>query len=167
MLRTIRDKRSIVAIDPTPRGIAFVFFERAELMDWGTRTKETEDETEIAIVDRLIGGCAADILILEDPGALGCRRRESVRKALREIARHVRRRGIEVIAVSRQEVRRAWAERAMRSKEAVAQAIASEFPELLPLVPPRRKITRSEDARVNLFDALSLLLHAKGRDLTP
>jgi hypothetical protein len=50
----------------------------------------------------------------------------------------------------------AWASRGMRTKEAIAAAIAECYPLLAHFVPPPRKCPASEDARLNLFDAASL-----------
>lgn len=151
---------SILAIDPTTYGLAFVAFEGGELLDWGQRYSHREGADLVAVVDQLLDGTAADVLVLEDPDDAGCRRRERIRTALRQIAAHVRQRHIRVQRVARQDVRDRWAANGLTRKEAVAAAIAEYLPELAPQVPPKRKISRTEDGRVNLFDAASLALHA-------
>jgi hypothetical protein len=50
----------------------------------------------------------------------------------------------------------------MTRKHAVAQAIATAFPALEPLVPRPRKSYMDEVAGVQIFDAASLVLHAFG-----
>jgi hypothetical protein len=161
-MKKIKDKRSIVAIDPTSRGLAYVFFERGELLDWGHNQSALGEQSGLVALDRLLDGCAADILVLEDPEARGVRRRPRVRTLLRSMARHARRRGIGLVSVSREEVIQTWRRREATTKEAVAEALGAEFPELESLVPPRRKFTRSEALSTNIFDALSLLLHVFG-----
>jgi hypothetical protein len=47
-------------------------------------------------------------------------------------------------------------------KHAVAKGIAEDFPVLEPLVPRPRKFYMDEEARVQVFDAASLVLHAFG-----
>ena len=42
----------------------------------------------------------------------------------------------------------------------MAAAIAALFPELEPIVPRKRKVYRSEEARAEIFDAISLALRA-------
>jgi hypothetical protein len=153
----LSDRRSIVAIDATTRGLAFVFFENGELLDWGERVRSTGEE--LGAVDALIDGCAADVLVIEDPDAPGCKRRPRVRELLRQIARHARRRSVTIVLVSRAEARKAWGERGLRNKEAIAAAVATRFSELSAIVPPRRKPGWNEDPRVNIFDAASLVLH--------
>jgi hypothetical protein len=153
----INDDRAIVGIDPTPRGLAFVFFENGELLDWGTRRS---DEGDVALLDRLLNRLRADMLVLEDPDAPRCERRVRVKRALRQFKAHAESRGIEVRMVSRYAVRSEWAKRGRMRKHAVAEAIAENFPEIDILVPRVRKVYRSEEARAEIFDALSLVLYA-------
>jgi hypothetical protein len=153
-------RRSILAVDPTTYGLAFVAFERGEILDWGHRYERQEKATLVDLVDQVIDGIAADILVLEDPDDLGCRRRPRQRAFLRTLAAHARKRGIAVTLVSRSEIRQAWSERGVTTKQATAAVIGEIFPELAAYVPPPRKISATEDGRVNLFDAASLALHA-------
>jgi hypothetical protein len=153
----LSDRRSIVGIDPTTRGLAFVFFENGELLDWGERLRTRSDD-ELAIVDALLSACAADILVLEDPDAAGCKRHPRIRHLLGAIAKQTRRRGLTVALVPRAVVRSAWAARGATNKQRVAAEIASRLGELSAVVPPARKTGANEDPRVNVFDAASLVL---------
>ncbi|MCU1231003.1 MAG: hypothetical protein JWO97_3887 [Acidobacteria bacterium] len=159
-----RKARTILAIDPTTYGFAFVAFERGELLDWGHRYARRGDGSTLDFLDQLTESLAADTLVLEDADDPECARSDRVRKLLRRIATHAARRGIRVVTVSRADVRRDWRDRGLRTKEAVAEAIARDFDELAPYVPPRRKISQTEDRRVNLFDAASLALHGFRKD---
>jgi len=155
----LHDRRSIVGIDPTPRGIAFVFFELGELMDWGTFEDDPTDAAQLGLLDGILDGCAADVLVLEDADAEGSRRKPRMRHLLRLFAKHATRRGVSVVKVPRADVHQAWAKRGITTKEAVAAAIGDYFPEIAHLVPPKRKTGWNETDRVNIFDAASLVLH--------
>lgn len=155
----LRDTRSIVGIDPTPRGIAFVFFEAGELLDWGHLEGEANDEAQLALLDRVIDGCAADVLVMEDGAARGSKRKPRMRHVLRLFAAHAKKREIVVAKVARADVQAVWSDRGVTTKEATAAAIAEIIPFLRDLVPPKRKIGANEAERVNIFDALSLVLH--------
>jgi hypothetical protein len=161
-MRKIGTKRSIVAIDPTTRGMAYVFFERGELIDAGHQLADKNEQDGLAVLDRLIDGCAADVLVFEDPDAEDCHLGARLRTLLRSVERHARRRGIRTVKVSRKEVRETWVRRGFRVKEQVARALVSDFPELERYAAAERKVGRSETMRVNVFDALTLLLHAFG-----
>lgn len=153
----IADKRSILGVDPTSRGLAFVFFEDGELLDWGTRRG---DGQEVVVLARALEDLRIDVLVLENPDAQGTERRPRMRRLLRTLAASAKSRGLTVISAGRREIRRKWAAHGRTTKHAVATAIGAMFPELEPLVPKKRKVYRSEEARADIFDAMSLVLHA-------
>jgi len=153
----LADQRSIVAIDPNSRGLAFAFFEGGNLLDWGIRRN---DRKQLSALDRLVTAYKADVVVIEDPDAPRCERRSRVRRLLRTMADHLQKQGISVVRVSRHEVRRIAAERGMTTKHRVALEIGREFPEIEYLVPPPRKRFDSEEWRTDIFDAISLVLHA-------
>jgi len=153
------DQRSIVAVDPTTRGLAYVVFDRGELVDWGHRRCGRKEREVLWFLDELLALSAADALVFEDPAAVGARRRPRVRRLLGLMAMLARRRKIAAVPVARSAIHRAWALRGLTTKEAVAAAIAAQLPELEPHVPPARKTWMSENPHVNIFDAVSLALH--------
>ena len=157
-MTTIADNRAVLAIDPGPRGVAFVFFENGILLDWGTRGR---GRNELQVLDEMLDRFRADVLVLEDTGAFGCERRPRWKHIVRRMAERARARGVAVETVSRYAVRRAWAANGKRNKQQVATGIAALFPEMEPSVPPVRRDWDSEDARTGVFDAFSLLLHVR------
>src|SRR5690242_7036750 len=116
-MRSINQEHSILGIDPSPRGLAFVFFENGTPLDWGTRRKDGE---EVAVLDALIDRFRAEVLVLEDPDAPRCERRPRMRKLLRLFANHAQARGVVVVSIARYAVRSAYAERGLTRKHAVA-----------------------------------------------
>ncbi len=158
-MRSLADPRAILGIDPTKRGLAFVFFEDGRLLDWGTRRAAGK---EIAAFEGILNLCPADVIVLEDPDADGSDRRPRMRKLLHRLTRTAEARGLLVTKVSRRDVRRGWSARGVTRKHAVAKAIAEDFPVIEPLVPRPRKSYMDEEARVQVFDAASLVLHAFG-----
>jgi hypothetical protein len=157
----LNNNRCILAIDPTPRGLAFVSFESGGVQDWGTRMAGSMEEM-IAALDVLIERCGAEVLIIEDERAKNCRRKMRMRVVLRQLSAHARQRGVEAVAVSREAVTAAWLSRGMQTKYAIASEIGSWFYELEPLVPKPRIHYDIEPAAIHLFDAASLALHAFG-----
>ena len=157
----LRDKRSILGLDPTTRGLAFVSFEDGEVQDWGTRLVH-DSENVSADLDALLDLCGTDVLVLEDPDAPRTIRRARMRMLLRELSAQARRRGIEVVLVPRETVTNVWKAKGRPQKYAIAQEIGTYFEELAPLVPKLRKHYDVEPARVHLFDAASLVVHAFG-----
>src|SRR5258708_30946496 len=113
----ITDNHALLAIDPGPRGVAFVFFENGTLLDWGTRGRGRK---ELQVLDEMLDRFKADVLVLEDPDAFGCERRERWKHIVRRMAERARTRGVLVETVSRYVVRRAWAANGKTSKQQVA-----------------------------------------------
>jgi hypothetical protein len=158
-MKRLTDRRAILGIDPTKRGLAFVYFENGRLIDWGIRHAGTDISNLAAILNL----CPADVIVIEDPNAERSERRPRMRKALMRLACAAERRGFVVVKVSRFEVRRDWSEHGITRKHAVAKAIAEDFPALEVIVPrPRSKPYMDEEARVQVFDAASLVLHTFG-----
>jgi hypothetical protein len=158
-MKRLIDPRAILGIDPTKRGLAFVFFENGRLIDWGIR----HAGNEIANLEAILKLCPADVVVLEDGSAERSERRPQMRKVLSRLTRAAERRGLEIVWVSRFAVRCAWRERGVTRKHTVAKAIAEEFPALEVFVPrPRIKAYMDEEARVHVFDAASLVLHTFG-----
>jgi hypothetical protein len=158
-MRRLADPRAILGMDPAKRGLAFVFFENGRLLDWGSRRGA---RNEIAALEGILNLCPAGVIVLEDAEADGSERRPRMRKLLGRLTRAAEVRGLLVIKVSRHDVRRGWSARGVTRKHAVAKAIAEDFPVLEPLVPRPRKFYMDEEARVQVFDAASLVLHACG-----
>ena len=157
-MTTIADNRAVLAIDPGPRGVAFVFFENGILLDWGTWGRGRK---ELEVLDEMLDRFKADVLVLEDTDAFGCERRPRWKHIVRSMAERARARGVAVETVSRYAVRRTWAALGQTNKHQVATAIAEMFPEMEPCVPRARRDWDSEDARTGVFDAFSLLLHVR------
>lgn len=155
------ERRSIVGIDVTTKGLAYIFFEDGRLIDW-ENLRRGDDGEDLALFDRVVDGCAADIVLLEDPDANGCRLGARAQSVARAMARHARVRGVRLVLVSRAEVRASWFARGATNKQEIASAIGVMFPEFAPLVPPPRRIFDREAERMNLFDALALVLHRYG-----
>ncbi len=157
----LRDRRSILGIDPTKKGLAFVFFERGELVDWGQRYCGSRIKDELALLDLLLNTSGANVLVLENPNARGCCRRARIRELLRAAVELAKSRRVAIVRVSRRDVRALWRSRGHPTKQAVATFVAAQYlPELRHLVPPPRKLFMDEDLRLKVFDALTLVLAA-------
>lgn len=157
----LSDGRALLAFDVTTRGLAFACFEAGEILDWGERLRRVRGD-EHQIFERLAGEYAADLVVLEDPDAAGCKRHPRIRSVLRALAKHAKSKGIGVVLVSRGDVREEWTAQGTTNKSAVAAEIVSRFAELAPILPPRRRPGASEDPRANVFNAVSLVLHYSG-----
>ncbi len=143
---------TVLAIDPTTRGFAFVVIEAPSyLVDWGLRSVSRGGDL-LRKVDELLSRHEPARLVIEDLTALGARRRKRARKEITSIKRLATTRGVRVERVSRLAVLNAFAPG--KSKYEVAVKLAEIFPALANRLPRRRKAWTTEDARMNIFDAL-------------
>jgi len=155
----LNEKKTILAIDPTLRGLAYAVFEEGQLLDWG-RSQRTSKYDDLALLDRLIAHYGADILVVEDPDASCCRRGARVKRLLRSAREYAEMRRLKARAVRRVGVRDSWRAAGCRTSESIAARIAELFPVLQPLVPKPRKSYMPEDERVRVFGAIALALAA-------
>lgn len=153
-----RKPRTIIALDPTSRGMAYAVFSASELVDWGQRACGRSEEAALDFVDGLVTDEDAT-LVIEDWRATS-RRCERVVQLLRRIARLAEERKLTLLVIPRRAVKAKWAAYGFTNKEAVAAALARRFPELAPYVPPPRKPWMSEQSQVNIFDAVALATDA-------
>lgn len=148
---SLPENAAILAIDPTSQGFAYAVLEvPAHLLYWGS--KEATTKSTVQKVGALLSYHQPDVLMLEDLAAKGARRRKRARKEIQAIERLARRRGVKVEHVARLAVQNAFAPG--KSKYEVAVRLAEIFPVLAPRLPRRRKAWTTEDARMNIFDAL-------------
>lgn len=143
----------ILAVDPASRGLGYVVLEsRDTLIDWGFRNaRGNKDAQRIAYVGMLLSRYKPDVLILEDYG--GTQRSPRIQKLTDAFANVARDWGTQIHRIPRKTIRATFS---LTNKYDIAAVLTMHFPELKPLCPPRRKIWKSEDPRINIFDALAL-----------
>jgi hypothetical protein len=143
----------ILAVDPASRGLGYVVLEgKDKLIEWGFRNaRGNKDAQRIAYVEMLLSRYKPDVLILEEFG--GRQRSPRIQKITDAFAKVASDWGTQIHRIPRKTVRATFS---LRNKYDIAGVLADHFPELKPLCPPRRKIWKSEDPRINIFDALAL-----------
>ncbi len=149
------DKR-IIAIDLRSRGFGFAVFEGpTRLLDWGVRSfRQGVNAVKIPASDKFAG-----LLDELSPGAIviqkdffESKKKTGMRDALLKQAEGHR---IPIRFLTRRAVRSAFVG-SNRNKYTIAAAIAKQVPELGPRLPGVRKIWKSEDYRMSIFDAAAL-----------
>jgi hypothetical protein len=138
----------IVAIDLRLQTLGFVVLEGAErVLDWGVKGlpggPNTERNRLSPKMDELLAAYVPDAIVL--------RRRIGVDAMLSELEATTKARRVILHFLTRRTVKSVFPGR--RNKDQIASAVCDSFPELLPLLPPKRKIWRHEDHRMRIFDA--------------
>lgn len=147
-------EQRILALDIRPRSFAFVVFEGPQvILDWGARSfRRGVNAVRVPLgmkVARLLDEYVPCVLVLERP-----RTRKHVRivAAIRKQAKVQR---IPIRLLSAKAIDEAFSGN-NENKHQIAAALAMQFPDLLPVLPPKRKPWQSEDYRMSIFDAAAL-----------
>lgn len=149
----------VLAIDPTTRGFGFVVVEGADrLVDWGLRDiREDKEQRTVEKLDGLLSLYAPSLLVVEDVDDPSSRRSPRVRNMVRLLGGMAVQRGVEIRPVAPAKVRACFARSGATTKYQITGALCDRFPELVWYRPPRRRLWMSEDERMAIFDAASLV----------
>lgn len=149
----------VLALMPTIRGIAYTYFEGPlSPVDWGIKEFRTGDrnvETFIA-VRKLIEAVQPDVLVLIRDPLLENKKTMRRRRLTHLFATYASTQGIEVKRYTRDEIRRAFAPLGAQTRVEIAHVIAGHVHAFSDKLPKERKIWKTEDVRMALFDAAAL-----------
>lgn len=162
-----RRRDLVLALYPFTRGIAFAMFESPLTpIDWGLKDIRGEHRNALAFeaTQKLIDRLQPDILVLHDFSCIYSRRGERSNRLQRLIGSYAISQSIEVYVYPRRHIRECFKSVGAVTRYEIAQAIASQVPAFGHRLPPARKIWQSEDSRMGLFDAASLVMTYYHRD---
>jgi hypothetical protein len=158
MIRKRSSAELVLAVFPSTRGFGYAVFEgRQSLIDWGVKSvcRFQKNLESLQKIRELCSFYRPDVVVLEDYQGQGSRRAKRIRILINLITAHAAEGHVSTASFSRAEVRACFE---LTTKQEIAKAIATEFPELEPRLPPVRKIWMSEDRRMSIFDAVSLAI---------
>jgi hypothetical protein len=150
----------VMAVFPNARGIAYVVFEGPEApVDWGMSDPRGDSRKDKAVryVATLLDRYTPEALVLRDRADIqaGRGRLYKLLEALEELAE---KKGVQNVQFSRRQLRQSFGFLGSPTRYAIVEAIARHIPLFEPYVPPVRKIWKTEDRRMGLFDAIALAL---------
>jgi hypothetical protein len=158
MTRKRTSAELVLAVFPSTRGFGYAVFEGPRsLIDWGVKGARCPQKNleSLEKLRELTALYRPDVVVLEDYEGPGSRRAKRIRNLINLMAAHAVAEGMSTAFFSRAAVRARFG---LETKRQVAEAIAQEFPELEPRMPPVRRIWMSEDRRMSIFDAVSLAI---------
>ena len=149
----------VLAIFPNRRGFGYALFEDVvSPVDWGMKwALEDEMPARLEQIRLLIHLFQPSVIVLQDCKAPSARCSQRVKCLIESTLTLARRRNVKVKLYSRADIRQCFAYYGARNKDEIARAIAEVLPEFAPRVPPMRKLWMTEDHRMGMFDALSLV----------
>jgi len=151
----------ILTIAPSTRGFGFALVEGLDmLVDWGVKSvKGDKNAQSLMKVEELIVRYKPEVLVLQDTSIKQSRRSERIQILSKQIISLAATRKVSVALFSREQVIRAFFADGQGTKQALAEIIATKFPEELgSRLPPKRRPWMSEDSRMDIFDAVALAL---------
>jgi hypothetical protein len=155
-------KSRVLAIYPYRKGFGFAVFSGVDLVDWGlARVYSTHEEEVLIRVQVLIERHQACALATED--GTNSRRGDRSRRLVERMIGYGRLRGLQVMTVSRDVAREVFGLDGRATNHDLSVRLASYFIELQQILPTKRRFYDSEDARTNVFRAVSIAAAAQCR----
>lgn len=156
----MKKKQNILAIDPGTRYIGFALLDKGELVHYGVKTiskMKSSNETLMRgrkIILRLINDFQPQVLVVEKTFFGNNKDSILLNTFVKQIQTIGKKKRLEVVSIATNTVRKAICGNGTASKEDVARAIVSRFPELQPYLTSDRKW--KERFQQNMFDAVAL-----------
>ena len=144
----------ILALDLRLRSFAFAVFEGPkDILDWGKRSfRGGVNAVRVPLVPKiaeLFDRYIPDVVVLKRP------KTEKLQIIVSEIRRHANVQKSLVRVLSGKMLASVFVG-SNDNKHQIASRIAEQFPELLSILPPKRRIWQSEDYRISIFDAAAV-----------
>jgi hypothetical protein len=154
----------ILSIAPTTRGFGYAVLEKeTSLVAYGgktvTRKKRNKNNRSIVLIEKKIIQYRPDVLVLYDVHAKDIHRQPRIKELHRSVIKVAKRHKLKTAKISGIEVRHLLLGDLKGTKHAMAEMLAKQFPdELASRLPPKRKCGHSEDRRIDIFDAVGLVV---------
>ena len=147
-------QQRILCLDIRPRSFAFVAFEGPKsVLDWGARSfRRGVNAVRVPLglkIARLLDEYAPCALVLERP------RTSKHLRIVAAIRKQAKTQKIPIRLLSAKTIDAAFSG-SNDNKDQIASVLAARFPDLLSVLPPKRRAWQSEDYRMSIFDAAAL-----------
>jgi len=159
MNQTASNDFRILAVALSFGGFGFVVMEgQRTIIEFGRRVADEDKNTQcLAKLKNLLNFYRPGVLVLQDVEAKGSRRYPRIKTLNRQIKRLAEKQKIKVKLISKKQLRSLLLGNPRGTKQEMAEKLAAQFPdELASRLPPKRKPWKSEDSRMDIFDAMAL-----------
>ena len=149
----------ILAIAPTARGFGFAVMEgSSRLVAFSNKSilKNKNDRT-LVWVEKFIRRYEPAVMVLPAVNATDTRRAKRIKQLHQRMGALATKLKLKVKLITATRVREQLLGQGKGNKQSLAEVLAGLFPiELAPRLPPKRKVWKSEDPRMDIFDAVGL-----------
>jgi hypothetical protein len=153
------ERSRILAVSLSSRGFGYAVLEgNSRLIYFGKKIfNANKNIRSLAQIEKLIMRSAPDFLVLRDVNAKGTHRDARIKALHRKVIALGKKHKIKLANISGIELRTAVLGNPKGTKDEMAELLAKQFPdELASRLPPKRMFYESEDARMDIFDAVAL-----------
>lgn len=151
----------ILAVSLSSRGFGYAVMEgNSTLILYGKKVfAEDKNVRSLAHIDKLIAHNQPDVLVIHDVNANGTHRAPRIKELHRKVVALAKQHHLKVVKISGTELRSKLLGNPRGTKQAMAELLAKQFPdELTSRLPPKRQPWKSEDARMDIFAAMALVV---------
>jgi Holliday junction resolvasome RuvABC endonuclease subunit len=150
----------IAAVSLSTNGFGYAVMEGDRLVEYRNKVfLADKSANSFTHIKKLIVRFQPDVLVLQDVNAKGTRRAPRIKELHRKVVAFTKRRKLKVVKISGMELRKKLLGNPNGTKQEMAELLASQFPdELASRIPTKRKAWTSENARMDVFDAVGLVV---------
>ncbi len=153
--KTIR----ILAIAPTARGFGYAVMEGSRRLVAFSNKSILKDKNERTLVwvEKFMCRYEPEVMVLPAVNAADTRRAKRIKQLHQRLVTLAAKYKLKVKLITTTKVRERLLGQIKGNKQSLAETLAGLFPiELAPRLPPKRKVWKSEDPRMDIFDAAGL-----------
>jgi hypothetical protein len=154
------EQSRILAVSLSTRGFGYAAIDGENaILDYGKkRINGNKNAGSLAGIKQVIARNQPEVLVLQDvDNAKGTRRVPRIKELHRKIVVLAKKQKIMVVKISGKELRALLLGNEEGTKQEMAELLVKQFPdELASQLPPKRKTWKSEDSRMDTFDAMAL-----------
>lgn len=150
--------QAVLAVHPTARGMGWVIATSPlTFIDWGIiRAKGDKNATCMRRITDLINAIPPAVIVIRFASGSSRKRVKRIQRLVTAIIQLARTRNIEIQLFAEKQIRSHFERFGAKTREDIAQFLASNIDALSSRIPPKRRPWMSEDARLGLFDAAAL-----------
>ena len=150
----------IAAVSLSANGFGYAILEGGALIEYRNKVFLTDKNANSLVhIEKFIVYYQPDVLVLNDVNAKGTYRAPRIKELHRKVVALAKRHKLKTKKISKAELRTLLLNDPKGTKHDMAEHIAKQFPdELASRVPPKRKLWTSEANRMDIFDAVGLVM---------
>ena len=149
----------ILAIAPTARGFGYAVMEGpCRIVAFSNKSiLKNKNERTLVWVEKYIRRYEPAVMVLPAVNAADTRRAKRIKQLHQRLVALAAKQNLKVKLITGMKVRERLLGQVKGNKQSLAETLAALFPiELAPRLPPKRKVWKSEDPRMDIFDAAGL-----------